>query len=287
MKEVVVISGKGGTGKTVITSALAYALGQDCVLADCDVDAADMHLIFKPQTQIAEDFYSGEEPEIDAEKCIQCSLCVQKCRFNAIKMAESAIEFDPFACEGCGFCSYICPQGAITMKPRYTGKSFQSEIRTGTTMVHARLLPGGENSGKLVAHTKKVAHKLAEEKNVPYILVDGSPGIGCPVISSLSGANYVLLVTEATQSAFHDLKRVYELIQKFRIPAGCVINKHDLNPALTTNIEDFLHEMDVPLLAKIPYDETVLKAVKSGQAINEFAPKPYAEIIDKIKHRIF
>ncbi len=286
MKEIVVISGKGGTGKTVVTSALAYSMGKDCVLADCDVDAADMHLIFQPQEQIAEDFYSGEEPEVDPERCIQCGLCIEKCRFDAIQMGASSIDIDPFSCEGCGFCSHVCPQSAIRMKSRYTGKSYQSTIRTGTTMVHAWLLPGGENSGKLVAHTKKIARKLAEGQHKPLVLVDGSPGIGCPVISSLSGADYVLLVTEATQSAFHDLKRLYELIHKFRIPAGCVINKHDLNPELTRDIETYLDEMNIPLLAKIAYDEKVLEAVKAGRTINEHDPETYRDSIERIKHEI-
>ncbi len=286
MKEIVVISGKGGTGKTVVTSALAYSLGRDCVLADCDVDAADMHLIFQPQSQTEEDFYSGEEPEVDPERCVQCGLCVEKCRFHAITMDADSVRIDPFACEGCGLCSRVCPESAISMIPRYTGKSYQSAIRIGTTMVHARLLPGGENSGKLVAHTKKIARKLAEEQYKPYVLVDGSPGIGCPVISSLSGADYVLLVTESTQSAFHDLKRVYELVHKFRIPAGCVINKHDLNPGLTSEIETYLVEMQIPLLARIAYDENVLEAVRHGRTINEYDPGTYHEIIEQIKHEM-
>ncbi len=286
MKEIVVISGKGGTGKTVITSALAYAMGDRCVVADCDVDAADMHLIFKPMQQEETDFYSGEEPEMAVEHCIQCGLCVEKCRFGAIKLSEDSIEMDPFACEGCGLCARICPQGAITMKSRYVGASYVSTIRTGTVMAHARLLPGGENSGKLVAHTKKIAREQAETKGLDIILVDGSPGIGCPVISSLSGATYVLLVTEATESAFHDMKRVIELVKKFRIPVGCIINKHDLNPDLTKRVEQYLLENAIPTLGMFEYDEAVQHAVKAGKTINEYAPGRFKDRIEMITDRI-
>jgi MinD superfamily P-loop ATPase len=220
VKEIVVISGKGGTGKTTITAALAYHLKDKCIVADCDVDAADMHLIFSNRAIEKRRFYSGKEAVINRELCKNCGLCQVKCRFDAVISLSNYKKIDPLSCEGCGLCSHICPHNAISMVDRFVGDFYISEIRTNTKMVHAKLLPGGENSGKLVAEVKKESKLQAEKDKKDFIIVDGSPGIGCPVISSLSGADMALLVTEPTMSALHDLKRVVELLQKFQIPAA-------------------------------------------------------------------
>lgn len=287
MKEVVVISGKGGTGKTTITAALAYHLQAKCIVADCDVDAADMHLIFSNKTVEKRKFYSGKEAIINRELCKNCGLCQQKCRFDAIISLSNYKKVDPFSCEGCGLCARICPHNAIEMVDRLVGDFYVSDIRTDTKMVHAKLLPGGENSGKLVAEVKKESRIQAEKLQKKFIIVDGSPGIGCPVISSLSGADLALLVTEPTMSALHDLKRVVELLQKFQIPAGCIINKSDLNSNISDEIKKFLEENDISLLTEFTYNKNFIHAVKSGQAINEYDPfytkETIADVWDKIE----
>lgn len=272
MKEIVVISGKGGTGKTTITAALAYHLKDKCIVADCDVDAADMHLIFSNRAIEKRRFYSGKEAVINRELCKNCGLCQVKCRFDAVISLSNYKKIDPLSCEGCGLCSHICPHNAISMVDRFVGDFYISEIRTNTKMVHAKLLPGGENSGKLVAEVKKESKLQAEKDKKDFIIVDGSPGIGCPVISSLSGADMALLVTEPTMSALHDLKRVVELLQKFQIPAACIINKADLNKDISRDIKDFLQENSISLLTEFAYSKNFIHAVKSGQAINEYDP---------------
>jgi MinD superfamily P-loop ATPase len=272
VKEIVVISGKGGTGKTTITAALAYHLKDKCIVADCDVDAADMHLIFSNRAIEKRRFYSGKEAVINRELCKNCGLCQVKCRFDAVISLSNYKKIDPLSCEGCGLCSHICPHNAISMVDRFVGDFYISEIRTNTKMVHAKLLPGGENSGKLVAEVKKESKLQAEKDKKDFIIVDGSPGIGCPVISSLSGADMALLVTEPTMSALHDLKRVVELLQKFQIPAACIINKADLNKDISRDIKDFLQENSISLLTEFAYSKNFIHAVKSGQAINEYDP---------------
>ncbi len=290
MKEIVVISGKGGTGKTTITAALAYHLKDKCIVADCDVDAADMHLIFSNKTVEKRKFYSGKEAIINRELCKNCGLCQEKCRFDAIVSLSNYKKIDSLSCEGCGLCSYICPHNAITMVDRFVGDFYISDIRTNTKMVHAKLLPGGENSGKLVAEVKKESRVQAEKDQKDYIIVDGSPGIGCPVISSLSGANLALLVTEPTMSALHDLRRVVELLDKFQIPAACVINKADLNSEISAEIKDFLQGNNIQLLTEFNYSKNFIHAVKSGQAINEYDPyytkEQIAQVWDKLENLV-
>jgi MinD superfamily P-loop ATPase len=270
MKEIVVISGKGGTGKTSMAAAFALLGGKDVVVADCDVDAADMHLLLEPGFNSPEDFFSGQLAEIGTDKCTQCGKCAEVCRFNAIKTADGIYEVDPLSCEGCGYCARICPEEAIYNHVMLVGEWYTSEIKTGSTMVHAKLGIGADNSGKLVARVKKEAKAVAEKKNKEWILVDGPPGIGCPVISSLSGANYVVLVTEPSVSGLHDLKRVFELVMKFRIKTGCIINKHDINPAMAGEVEAFLLENKIHHLASIPYNENFTRAMTEGRTIVEF-----------------
>lgn len=287
MKEIVVISGKGGTGKTSITASFSYLAGQNVVLADCDVDAADMHLLMQPDFNIAEDFYSGQLAEINSDKCTQCGQCVEICRFDAISVKNGQYVVEPLNCEGCGYCSRVCPSDAITMEDQNVGKWFISTTRVGNVMVHARLGIGAENSGKLVAQVKREAKRIAEEMNQEYVLVDGSPGIGCPVISSLSGANFVVLVTEPTLSGFHDLKRIFQLVKKFHIRVGCIINKFDLNPQVTLEIEKFLTREKIIHLANLCFDDVFTEAMINGQTVVEVGhndlQKNLTESWEKIK----
>ena len=270
MKEIVIISGKGGTGKTSITASFAYLGGKDIVAADCDVDAADMHLLLQPDFAKSEDFYSGVIANINQDKCTQCGKCEEICRFNAIPIINDQYIIMPLNCEGCGYCARVCPTEAITMEEQNVGKWHISETKVGNTLVHARLGIGAENSGKLVAKVKNEAGRIAKESGKDFILVDGSPGIGCPVVSSLSGADFVVLVTEPTVSGIHDLKRVYELVNKFKIKAGCIINKSDLNLQISDEIERFLRKENIIHISNLPYDETFTMAMTNGQTIVEY-----------------
>ncbi len=270
MKEIVVISGKGGTGKTSITASFAFLAKEDIVVADCDVDAADMHLLLQPDYEKSEDFHSGVLAEIDQEKCIKCGKCAEVCRFDAIPKINSQYIVNPLNCEGCGYCYHICPTDAILMKEQNVGKCYTSNTRMNNKMVHARLNIGAENSGKLVAKVKNEAKKIAEKYQKEFVLVDGSPGIGCPVISSLSGADLVVFVTEPTISAFHDLRRVYELVEQFKIQTVCIINKSDLNETISQEIQEFMRTNKISLLSSLPYDDSFTKAMIEGKTITEF-----------------
>jgi len=233
MKEVIILSGKGGTGKTCIAGSLA-ALAQSKVLADCDVDAADLYLLVSPSVKEEHQFWSGQIAIIDEGKCTQCGLCQDVCRFEAIQ----DLKVDPISCEGCGFCFQVCPAEAITMKETMAGHWFISDTKYGP-LVHARLGIAQENSGKLVALVRQQARQITQKQGLDYIISDGSPGIGCPVISSLSGANLALLVTEPTLSGIHDLKRVLGVCHHFGIPALVCINKYDLNEENSHQIENY------------------------------------------------
>lgn len=281
MKEIVVISGKGGTGKTSITASFAYLGGKDIVAADCDVDAADMHLLMQPDFSKAEDFYSGLLAKIDPAKCTNCGLCADVCRFNAIPVIDGQHIVDPLSCEGCGYCPRVCPEEVIIMEDQNVGKWYISTTKTGGVMVHARLGVGAENSGKLVAQVKNEAKRVAQETSKDIVVVDGSPGVGCPVVSSLSGASFVVLVTEPTVSGLHDLRRVYELVKKFSIRAGCIINKADLNARVGSEIEDFLKQENIVHISSLPYDETFTKAMTVGQTIVEYEKNHLAEILEE------
>ncbi len=279
MKEIVIISGKGGTGKTSVTAAFACLGGRDVIVADCDVDAADMHLLLEPDFRESEEFLSGELAVIRQDACTACGKCLEVCRFDAILVDGERYKVDPLNCEGCGYCSRVCPEEAIMNLKRVAGQWYVSGIKTGSTMVHAKLEIGADNSGKLVAKVKKEARRIAENRKKDIILIDGSPGIGCPVISSLSGAAYVVLVTEPTVSGLHDLKRVYELVRKFKLFAACIINKSDLNTQATAEIKTFLQEEGIPLLATLPYDEAFTMAMTMGQTIVEYSRGHLTEII--------
>jgi len=265
MKEVVILSGKGGTGKTSIVGSFA-ALAQNKVLADCDVDAADLHLLLSPSVKQENEFWSGQVAFIDEEKCTQCGLCQDVCRFDAI----DDFKVDPISCEGCGFCSHVCPVEAITMKESLSGRWFISDTQYGH-LVHARLGIAQENSGKLVALVRQHARQIAERDGLDYIISDGPPGIGCPVISSLSGANLALLVTEPTLSGIHDLERVLGVCHHFGIPALVCVNKYNLNEDNTRQIEDYCLNLGVEVVARIPFDNVVTEALVQGLPVVEYS----------------
>ena len=288
MKEIVVISGKGGTGKTSITASFVFLGSDKIVAADCDVDAADMHLLLQPDFARSEVFFSGVKAIINQDKCNGCDKCAEVCRFKAIEVTDGKYSVIQMNCEGCGYCARICPTKAIVMEEQNVGKWYISTTKAGNSMVHAKLGIGAENSGKLVAKVKNEAKNIAKVENIEFILVDGSPGIGCPVVSSLSGANFVILVTEPTVSGIHDLKRVYKLVKKFNIDAGCIINKYDLNPGNTREIEEYLNTENIVLISKLPYNETFTKAMTVGQTIVEYDNSKLKKILtdswDKIKN---
>jgi MinD superfamily P-loop ATPase len=276
MKEIVVLSGKGGTGKTSIVGSLA-ALAGSKVLADCDVDAADLHLLLKPRVKQETQFWSGHVAQIDPDKCTQCGLCQELCRFDAIK----DFDVDPISCEGCGFCSHICPVEAITMKENLSGHWFISDTRYGP-LVHARLGIAQENSGKLVAQVRQQARQIAEIEEKDLIISDGPPGIGCPVISSLSGASLALLVTEPTLSGIHDLERVLGVCRHFGVPAVVCINKYDLNEENTRQIESYCKSHRIKVVAKIPFDNAVTEAIVRGLPLVEYSDGRIAREMEKL-----
>jgi MinD superfamily P-loop ATPase len=265
MEELVVLSGKGGTGKTSIVGSLAV-LAERKVLADCDVDAADLHLLLNPSVKEQARFWSGQTAHIDRDRCSECGLCQDLCRFDAIK----DYTVDPISCEGCGFCSHICPVEAVTMEENVSGHWFISETRYGP-LVHARLGIAQENSGKLVAQVRQQAKQIAEEQNLEYIISDGPPGIGCPVISSLSGARLALLVTEPTLSGMHDLERVLGVCRHFGIPEVVCINKYDLNSENTRQIEGYCLSQGISIASKVPFDNVVTEALVHGMPVVEYS----------------
>jgi len=270
MKEIVVLSGKGGAGKTSITAGFAALGAKDLVLADCDVDAADMHLLTAPEIQIEEDFYSGKTAEVITEGCVHCFKCMNVCHFDAVQLIDGEFVIDAMECEGCGYCYHVCPTHTIEMHPRLAGKFYVSKTRFDNTLVHARLGIAADNSGKLVTKVREEAKKIAEKQQMDYILVDASPGIGCPVVASLTGAHFVVLVTEPTVSGLHDLSRVYELISKLKLKSGCIINKADLNADMSQKIKDFLKENKIELLSELPYDTKFTEAISIGKTIVEY-----------------
>ena len=281
MKEIVIISGKGGTGKTSLSASFSYLEGENGVTCDCDVDAANMFLLLGADFNYQEDFFSGEVAVIDEDKCTNCGECFDVCRFDAITKTDEFHKVNPIDCEGCWYCSRVCNHEAITMKTQKAGDLYISNIKNNGTMVHAKLGFAAENSGKLVAEVKKRARSIATKNNKQFVITDGSPGIGCPVISSLSGANLVVLVTEATISGFHDLQRVYKLVKTFKTPAVCIINKYDLNLEMSKKIEEFLESENSKVIAKLPYDETFAKAMSKAKTIIEYDEN--SEISKEIK----
>lgn len=277
MKELVVLSGKGGTGKTSVVASFAY-LAQNTILADCDVDAADLHLILSPEINHEEDFYGGETAHIDKDLCTECGKCIEVCRFDAI---PDSYDIDRFSCENCGICAHFCPEKAIEMNENISGKFFISDTRNGP-LVHARLGIAEGNSGKLVSRVKDQARRIAKENKYETLIVDGPPGIGCPVIASLSGASLVLIVCEPTVSGIHDMKRVVEVIEHFRIKTLVCINKYDLNHEKVREIKDYCMIKGIDIIATIPYDKNFTIAQIAGKSIVEFTDNSASQLIKKM-----
>ncbi len=275
VKELVVISGKGGTGKTSLVVSFA-ALAKNVVLADCDVDAADLHLLAAPRVIRREPFTGGKRARVDANLCKVCGQCEELCRFAAVHLEGpgnmafvATYQVDSMACEGCGVCAWFCPAQAIELKPVVNGEWFVSETRFGP-MVHAQLGAAEENSGKLVSLVRTTAKQIAERRQIDLMIIDGSPGIGCPVIASITGADLALVVTEPTPSGPHDMERVATLTKHFGIPTAVCINKWDLNAEMSSLIESKARARGMTLVGRVRYDRTVTEAQVEGKAIVEY-----------------
>lgn len=274
IKELVIISGKGGTGKTSVAASFAVLAAGRAVIADCDVDAADLHLVLGPKIAESHDFKSGREAVILRDSCTGCGLCAELCRFGAVRPlkrpfgAQPLYAVDPVACEGCGVCVRECPAQAIAFPERLCGEWMVSETRCGT-LVHACLAAAAENSGKLVSTVRREARQIAEEQGFPLLLTDGPPGIGCPVIATVTGASQVLAVTEPTVSGAHDLARVLNLARHFNVPVSVCVNKWDINPEMAGRIEKTALEAGARLAGRIRYDRGVTAAQLQEKAVVE------------------
>jgi MinD superfamily P-loop ATPase len=288
LRDLVVISGKGGTGKTSIVASF-FALAESAAVADCDVDAADLHLVLGPTVRQRWLFSGGKKAVIDAESCTGCGVCAERCRFDAVRVssdgATPTFEIDPISCEGCGVCVDVCPEGAAALVPAMNGEWFVSDTRFGP-MVHARLGIAEENSGKLVSLVRREAKAVAHSNRRGLLICDGSPGIGCSVIASIAGAHMVLVVTEPTMSGRHDLGRVAELCRQFNIQAGVCINKADINPEVAAEIEAAAARWGMPLLGRIRYDESVTTAQLNRLAVVENGDSPAAADIRALWERV-
>ncbi len=287
MKELVIISGKGGTGKTSVTAAFAALAGR-AVLADCDVDAADLHLLLQPHIRQRETFQAGHVAIIRPADCTGCGACQAHCRFDAVRpdpdiTGRRVFQVDPLACEGCGVCMTMCPVKAIDFPERLSGEWYVSDTRYGP-MVHARLNPGSENSGKLVARVREEARRLAHDQALDLVLIDGPPGIGCPVIAALTGASLVLVVTEPTRSGEHDLARVLDLTRHFKISAMVCVNKWDINPDQAAEIERRAVQAGASIAGRIRYDRGVTAAQLAGKSFVELDPAGAAADLKTVWH---
>lgn len=269
--EIVILSGKGGTGKTSITAAFA-SLAKHAVFTDCDVDAADLHLVLSPDIYRTEEFSSGAKAIVDTDKCTGCGLCQDVCRFSALEFNGNIPVIDEYACEGCGLCSIVCPVDAISVQNYNNNQIYFANCRFDP-MVYGKLGVAEENSGKLVSKIRQYARELAQKHDAGIIVTDGPPGIGCPVISSVTGSDLVLAVTEPTMSGWHDLERLIEMIGGFKTPVYVVINKYDLNEEMTQRIEQNLQSRNIQVLGRIPYSESMVLALLEAKTINEFDPE--------------
>ena len=280
MKQLTVISGKGGTGKTTLTAAFASLVDRK-VLADCDVDAADLHIILHPTVKRVEPFSGGRSPIVDAEKCTKCGICTEVCRFDAIEDGD----VDLIACDHCGLCVHACPENAITMEEDVNGEWFVSETDYGP-MVHARLGIGEENSGKLVTVVRKQSSEIAKERNLDLVIIDGPPGIGCPVIASVTGVDLVLVVVEPTLSGIHDMERILGLAEHFKIPALACINKYDINPDNTKEIQLYCERHGVKVVGMIPFDSKVIDALVHRKSVIEYPCGTVTEQVTRIWEKV-
>lgn len=266
MRQITILSGKGGTGKTTLTASFA-ALAKRLVVADCDVDAPDLHMLLKPTVMRKQEFKGSKVAVMDRSKCIKCGICEERCRFNAI----NELEIDPILCEGCGVCAYVCPAEAITLNEKVCGYAYVSTIRYGF-MSHARLNPGEENSGKLVTLVRHNARQIAQKEKVELILNDGPPGIGCPVIASVTGVDLGVVVVEPTLSGIHDMERALKMLNHFQINPLVCINKYDLNMENTKKIEEFCMDNGIEVAGRISFDPIVTEAMVMGKTVLEYSP---------------
>jgi MinD superfamily P-loop ATPase len=280
IKQLVIVSGKGGTGKTTIAAAFA-SLAKNKVMVDCDVDAADLHLLLKPKILVQEKYFGGRSPNVALDKCTQCGLCRELCRFYAID--NGAV--NNVSCEGCGFCSRICPENAIIMQEAFSGDWFVSETLYGP-FIHARLGIGEENSGKLVTVVRKKAMEVLKERGLQLILIDGPPGIGCPVTASLTGVDLVLAITEPTLSGIHDLERILKLSDHFKIPSMVCINKFDINMENTQRITSYCESNGSRLIGKIPYEPKVVEALVQRKTIMDYPCNEVQSILHKMWEQV-
>ncbi|MCW3996061.1 MAG: P-loop NTPase [Candidatus Bathyarchaeota archaeon] len=268
MKQLTILSGKGGTGKTSITATFAV-LAKNTVVADCDVDAPDLHMLLHPEVIKEQQFIGSKLAVIDCMKCVKCGLCRENCNFGAV---TSDLEVDAIACEGCGVCKAVCPVGAISLAPKVSGRAFISKTKYGF-MSHALLNPGESNSGKLVTLVRQNAKNVAQEEHFDQIIIDGSPGIGCPVIASVTGVDAALVVTEPTISGIHDLKRVLTLLNHFNVAPFVCINMYDVNVSNTTKILSFCKENRTEVVGIIPFSPDVTQAMVNGKTVVEYKPE--------------
>jgi len=284
MKQLSVISGKGGTGKTVITAAFA-ALAEKKVMADCDVDAADLYLLLHPDVKERHKFRAGMKAKLDKEQCTVCENCIEVCRFSAISKDKNEILIDPISCEGCGICALACNAQAIRMEENICGEWYISHTRFGP-MVHAKLGIAEENSGKLVSLVRQNARLIAHKSKLDLVIVDGPPGIGCPVIASITGVDLVIAVTEPTLSAISDLERVLNLGRHFKIESAVLINRYDINLENTEKIKKFCQRENIDIVGKIPFDNTFTQAMVEGKTIIEYKDSDLVEEIKNVWEKI-
>jgi MinD superfamily P-loop ATPase len=281
MKQITVISGKGGTGKTTLVASFA-ALAENKVIADCDVDAPDLHLLLHPEIIKKEEFKGLKVAVMDKTLCTECGICEETCRFNAIVLAEeSGYAVNPARCEGCGACVFSCPQEALTLKERVSGYAFVSKTNYGT-MAHAQLNIAEEASGKLVTVVRNHAQQVAENESCELILIDGAPGIGCPVIASLTGVDLALVVTEPTMSGLHDLERILDVARHFGIDSIVCINKYDINEENSKRITEFCRQRGIEVVGNIPYDSVVTEAMVAGKPVVEFSKGKVSDAIKDV-----
>ncbi len=281
MKQIVFISGKGGTGKTVISGAMA-AMGNDQVIADCDVDAANLHMLLDPVVLERKPFTGGKLAVVNPDLCTGCGECLACCRYDAI---SEECTVDSLRCEGCGLCSHICPVDAVDMVPQQVGEWYRSETRYGP-FIHARLGIGAENSGKMVAKIREVAREVARKEARATVLIDGPPGIGCPLISAITGTDLAVVVTEPTCAGLHDSGRILKVTEQLGVPVKVLINKDDLNPGLTRKIEEICRENDIEVIGKLPFSNTVVEAMRQGVPITEYPDGELSSALREIRQRI-
>ncbi len=280
MKIWTVLSGKGGAGKTTVTASFARLM-KNGVMADCDVDAADLSLILQGREVMREKFFSGYHARVDQTLCSSCGLCLEQCRFHAVKRNNSVYTVKEDTCEGCGVCFDHCPSRAITLEDHDSGLCIRSETENGP-LIHARLHPGGDNSGKLVSRVKELAEQTARERSLDRILIDGPPGIGCPVLASLNQSEQVLIVTEPTPSGLHDMERLAQVLKHFEIPGSLCVNKGDINPVLTDKIWRSADRLNLRWLGEIPFDRKVPAALRAGKTPLEARIEPVSRAIQQI-----